>query len=184
MPQRSIMAPVSTILLQENSFKPAQSAGFFFALRFDLAQCFTWFSRHRALYKPGISVDPSQPKAFAELRMSLRYVMSASQTLPILDSSAVHATDMRDGRQVCRAIALHTHRTTSLGPILGCARHLSPGGHFFMCSAAQKTSPGPCTSRTFDYDEVRAPLQCAQLALRPCVKPTKIGSRTDECSIA
>jgi hypothetical protein len=30
--RRNIMAPVSTILLQENSLKPAQPAGFFFAL--------------------------------------------------------------------------------------------------------------------------------------------------------
>ena len=76
-----------------------------------------------------IFMDRGVSESFAAELESLRYVIPASQSLPILASSAVHATDMPDCRQVCDANALHTHRTRSLGPILGCA-HPSPVGIF------------------------------------------------------
>jgi hypothetical protein len=83
IPRRSIISPVSTILLQENSFKPAFISGLFFV--------------HRR---------PPWPRRVSPLRIqNLRYVMTASSGLSILSSSALHANDMHDGSQVCRSTA-------------------------------------------------------------------------------
>jgi hypothetical protein len=71
----TIIVPVSTILLQEDSLSPLSPAGFFFA----------FFGR----------------KTFLGKTASLIYVIAASYCPRILGPSAVHAPDMRDASQVC-----------------------------------------------------------------------------------
>jgi hypothetical protein len=66
--------PVSTILLQENSFKPAFTSGLFFNF-----------------FQP-----------FCDKTMkTLCHVMLSSCSVAMMISAAIHATDMRDQGQVC-----------------------------------------------------------------------------------
>jgi len=131
-------------------------------------------------------IDRGASESFTAELESLRQVISASQSLPILGSSAVHATDMPDCRQVCGANALHTHRTTSLGPILGCAHH-SPVGIFLpqQLFVLYKCEDAPCGLGAFDYDGSSCP--ASRVAGRPQGGRSYLrdkGSRTDESSNA
>jgi hypothetical protein len=78
MPQRSIIAPVSTILLQENSLKPAQSAGFFFI----------------ALMR----TDPIRKRSRPKMRF-LDERHGQVTFSPYTRFICIHATDMRDRRR-------------------------------------------------------------------------------------
>jgi hypothetical protein len=77
--QRSIIAPVSTILLQDNSLKPALKRAFFLRGSVVTALVLILFRGFRAVARP------------------LREVMMPSHLILILGSSATHATDMRGG---------------------------------------------------------------------------------------
>jgi hypothetical protein len=108
MSRCNIIAPVSTILLQENSLKPAKQAGFFFA-------CPPHFLNASVRFFPSNigSIRIRDSLALCHIRVTLP---------PYTGFICIHATDMPDAEGVPRQAPHTAPFSASLGPILGCAR--------------------------------------------------------------
>lgn len=100
----------------EYSLSPPSTAGFFFAR----------------------TPRPSRQAHFKPSAHHLRIVIAASHCLPILASSAVHATDMRDWQTGVSTSGRHTNRIEISWPDLGFCP-LPPAGIFFV-SALPRSS--------------------------------------------
>jgi hypothetical protein len=112
----NIITPVSTILLQENSFEARPTAGFFFAsaIREVPHAARTFAFGHAIVTKP--------PYTFSHLQY----------TQPIC---VIAAGVVRRGRSTPTDYA-------SLGPILGCARPFLAGIFFFPSAMRKEKLPG------------------------------------------